>query len=100
MLKAWCWRRCDIERIGNGQEASTAAGVGGIDAPAVYIACAQLNEDAALHIVAAIRLHEYGLYAIDEEERTVKERTILRGVVPQRGVGEVALCHGRVGGGV
>ena len=53
-----------------------------------------------MHIVAAIRLHEYGLYAIEQEERTVKDRTILRGVVPQRGVGEVALRHGRVGGGV
>jgi hypothetical protein len=60
----------------------------------------QLDEDAALHIVAAIGLHEYGLYAIDKEERTVKERTILGGVVPQRGVGKVALCHGRVGGAV
>jgi hypothetical protein len=60
----------------------------------------QLDEDAALHIVAAIRLHEYGLYAIEQEERTIKDRTILRGVVPQRGVGEVALGDGRVGGGV
>jgi hypothetical protein len=60
----------------------------------------QLDEDAALHIVAAIRLHEYGLYAIEQEERTVKEWTILRGVVPQSGVGEVALCHGRIGGGI
>jgi hypothetical protein len=60
----------------------------------------QLDEDAALHIVAAIGLHEHGLYAIEQEERTVKEWRVRGGEVPQSGIGEVALGDGRVGRGV
>lgn len=60
----------------------------------------QLDEDAALHIVATLWLHEQRRYAIEQEERTVEEGCIRRGVVPERRVGEVALGHGRIGGGV
>ena len=60
----------------------------------------QLDEDAALYIVATLRLHEQRLYAIEQEERTIKEGCIRRGVVPERRVGEVALGDGRIGGGV